>query len=113
VQYNKFISRAAFVAAGLLLTSAAYPFDMGNMMNPSKWMGGNKDHDDYDDYDRGYGYRGYPGYGWGGYPGYGWGGYPGYGGYGYGYGGYPGYTIGTTGAASGTGSGTPAPKLPE
>ncbi|MGD8312485.1 MAG: hypothetical protein PVJ66_07795 [Gammaproteobacteria bacterium] len=72
---------------------------MGNMMNPSKWMGGgDDDRDRYDDYYGGPGY-GYPGGGYGyggpgyGYPGggYGYGG-PGYGypGGGYGYGG-PGY----------------------
>jgi len=89
----------AFVAISLLLANTAYAFDMGNMMNPSKWMGGNKDNDRYDDYrgGPGYGYGG-PGYGYyGGYPGYGgpgygyYGGYPGYGGPGYGYGGYPAY----------------------
>jgi len=69
-------------AAGLMLAGSAQAMNFGDMMNPSKWMGGNKDR--YDDY----GYRGYgyPGYGYGGYPGYGYGGYPGYG-----YGGYPGY----------------------
>jgi len=71
-------------AAGLMLAgSAQASFNFGDMMNPSRWMGGNRDR--YDDY----GYRGYgyPGYGYGGYPGYGYGGgYPGYG-----YGGYPGY----------------------
>jgi hypothetical protein len=38
---------------------------MGNMMNPSKWMGGNKDNDRDDDYydEPGYGYGGAPGYG--------------------------------------------------
>jgi len=81
------------LAAGFLFTSSASAFNMGKMMNPSKWMkGGGKDNYD-DDYDRyggpGYGYGG-PGYGYGG-PGYGYGG-PGYG-YGPGYGGYgaPGY----------------------
>jgi hypothetical protein len=79
-------------AVGLALAGTAQAFDFGNMMNPSKWMGG--DNDRYDDYRGGYGY---PGYGYGGYPGYGgYGGYPGYGGYGGypgygGYGGYPGY----------------------
>ena len=88
--------RAACVVSSLLLASSAHAFDMGNMMNPSKWMGNNNDR--YDDY------RGGPGYGWGGpgyyggYPGYGgpgyYGGYPGYGPPGYGYGGYPGYGYG-------------------
>jgi hypothetical protein len=44
------------------------------MMNPSKWMGGNKDKDRYDDYydEPGYGYPGGPpGYGYGGAPAYG------------------------------------------
>jgi hypothetical protein len=92
------------LAASLLLASPAGAFDMGNMMNPSKWMGGNNDrYDDYDDYGGygggpGYGYPGGPpGYGYGGPPGYGYGGGPGYGyggGPGYGYGGGPGYGAG-------------------
>jgi hypothetical protein len=88
---------AACVASSLLLAGTAHAFDMGNMMNPSKWMNNNNDR--YDDYRGGPGYGyGYPGYGgyYGGYPGYGgpggyYGGYPGYGAPGYGYGGYPGY----------------------
>jgi len=77
--------RVFIVAASLLLTNSAYAMDLGKMMNPSKWMGGNKDNDRYDDY------RGGPGYGYpGGPPGYGYGGAPGYG-PGYGYGGAPGY----------------------
>ena len=82
--------RALFVAASLLLANSAYAMDMGKMMNPSKWMGGNKDNDRYDDY------RGGPGYGYPGGPqGYGYGGTPGYGaGPGYGYGGAPGYDAG-------------------
>jgi len=62
------------VAASFLLANSAAAFDMGNMMNPSKWMGGNKDNDRYDDYDDGPGYGypdGPPGYGYGGAPGYG------------------------------------------
>jgi hypothetical protein len=86
--------------------------DFGNMMNPSKWMGGGRDRDrgDYWDgrgYGPGYGYGG-PGYGWGG-PGYGWGG-PGYGygGPGYGWGG-PGYGYGGPGYGyGGLGYGVPA-----
>jgi len=96
--------RALFVAASLLLANSAYAMDMGKMMNPSKWMGGNKDNDRYDDYrggpgygypggPQGYGYGGAPGYGAG--PGYGYGGAPGYdAGPGYGYGGAPGYDAG-------------------
>ncbi len=115
MQYKNIAPGVTLMAIGLLLANTTYAFDMGNMMNPSKWMGGNNDSDRYDDYDYdyggpgygyggypgyggpGYGYGGYPGYGYGGFPGYGYGGYPGYGGYGgyggpgYGYGGYPGY----------------------
>ena len=91
--------RVLFVAASLLLANPASAFDMGNMMNPSKWMGNKKDDDRYyDDYydGPGYGYGG-PGYGYGapgygGDPAYGYGGAPGYGGDpGYGVGGGPGY----------------------
>jgi hypothetical protein len=86
---------ACIVAVSFLLANSAYAMDMGKMMNPSKWMGGNKDRDRYDDYYGGPGY-GYPG----GPPGYGYGGAPGYGPPGYGYGGAPGY-----GAAPGYGYG--------
>jgi len=65
----------AIVASGLLLASTAHAFDMGNMMNPSKWMGGNKNSDRYDDYGGPGGYGGGPG-GYGGGPG-GYGGGPG------------------------------------
>ena len=101
--------RVIIVAVSLLLANSAYAFDMGNMMNPSKWVGGNKDNDRDDDYydERGYGYPdgppgyyggapgygGPPGYGYGGAPAYGYGGAPGYGNA-PGYGGAPGY--GTT-----------------
>lgn len=100
--------RTICVVASLLVAGSAAAFNMGDMMNPSKWMGGNKDRDRYDDdyyYEGpgyggpgygyggpGYGYGG-PGYGYGGGPGYGYGG-PGYGGPGYGYGGGPGYGYG-------------------
>jgi hypothetical protein len=98
--------RVLIVAVSLLLANSAYAFDMGNMMNPSKWMDGKKDKDRYDDDYGGPGYGGAPGYGYGGDPGYGYGGAPGYGygaapGYGYGgapgygYGGAPGYDYGT------------------
>jgi hypothetical protein len=98
MQYRKVTVTVAFAALSGLFASSAHAFDMGNMMNPSKWMGGgNKDRydDDYYPGGPGYGYPG-PGYGYGGYPGYGgpgygYGGYPGYGGPGYGYGGYPAY----------------------
>jgi len=75
--------------------NAAYALDMGNMMNPSKWMGGNNDrYDDYYDEPR-YGY-GAPGYSYGA-PGYGYGA-PGY------YGGYPGYGVSPTVVVPGGGS---------
>jgi hypothetical protein len=93
---NKVIFRRAVlvVCSTVMLTGAGigHAFDMGNMMNPSKWFGGgNRDRDYYGD-----GYGGGPGYGYGG-PGYGYGG-PGYGygGPGYGYGG-PGYGYGAPG----------------
>jgi len=85
------------IATGLLFANTGYAFDMGNVMNPSKWMGGNSNRDRYDDYDRGYGGPGGPGYGYGG-PGYGpgpyYGGAPGYGYGAPGYGGVPGYGYG-------------------
>jgi hypothetical protein len=85
--------RALFVAASLLLAGSAHAIDMGKMMNPSKWMGGNKDNDRYDDY------RGGPG-GYGGGPG-GYGGGPGgYGGGPAGYGGGPGYVAPASGTAA-------------
>jgi hypothetical protein len=88
---NKQKFRVIIVAASLLLAHQACAMDMGNMMNPSKWMGGNSHNDRYDDYRGGPGYGGGPG-GYGGGPG-GYGGGPG--GYGggpgdYGYGGGPG-----------------------
>ena len=55
--------RGIIVMISLLLANAAYAFDMGNMMNPSKWVGSNRDDDDYDRH--GYGYGGYGGPGWG------------------------------------------------
>lgn len=92
--------RVTLLAAGFLLTNSAYAFNMGNMANPSKWMGGNNDRDRYDDYrdGPGYGYDG-PGYGYGGGPGYG------YGAPGYGYGGGPGYGYGAPGYGYGGGPG--------
>ena len=74
------------VASSLLLAGTAHAIDMGKMMNPSKWMGGNKDNDRYDDY------RGGPG-GYGGGPG-------GYGGGPAGYGGGPGYVAPASGTAA-------------
>ena len=76
MQYKEIKFGVLITAVNLLLVSSAYAFDMGNMMNPSKWTGGNKDNDRYDDYRDGPGY-GYGG-GYGGVPGYG--AAPGYGG---------------------------------
>jgi hypothetical protein len=89
------IAAAASVVGSLTYVPTAEAFGFGDMMNPSKWMGGkNRDRDRYDDdyYDGPGGYGGGPGYGYGG-PGYGYGG-PGYGGPGYGYGAPGGYGYG-------------------
>ena len=121
MQTKPVVFSSVFLALSLLLAMPVQAFDMGNMMNPSKWMGGKKDKDRYDDdyYEDdfygpppGYGY-GAPGYGYGapglgyGAPGYGGYGAPGYGGYGApGYGADPalrglqGYDYGTAGAPS-------------
>lgn len=101
------LAAASVVAGALSYVPVAQAFGFGDMMNPSKWMGG-KNRDRYDDdyYDGpygggpgyggpGYGYGG-PGYGYGG-PGYGYGG-PGYGAPGYGYG-APGYGYGAPAVA--------------
>ena len=84
-------SAVALGLGSLLLVTGAQAMDFGNMMNPSKWMGGGNN-------DRYYG--GGPGYGG---PGYGYGGPGAYGpGYGYGgpgaYGAGPGYGYGGPGA---------------
>jgi len=110
------LRRAVILTFSIVMVTGSgisYAFDMGNMMNPSKWFGGNRDRDRGDYYDDrwggpGYGY-GAPGYGYGG-PGYGYGapGY-GYGGPGYGYG-APGYGYGGPGygyGAPGYGYGAP------
>jgi hypothetical protein len=90
------ICSSVLLATGLLFAGTASAFDMGNMMNPSKWMGGNDDDDYY--YDDYYDYPPPPGYG---APGYGYGA-PGYGGPDYGYG-APGY------GGPGPGYGAPGP----
>lgn len=87
-----FAVAAVAVAIGLpgLVVPEPASAGMFDMMNPSRWFGGNRDYYD-DDYRYGYGRGryGYGGpYGWGGGP-YGWGGGP----YGWG-GGYPGYGYG-------------------
>jgi hypothetical protein len=111
---NRKMKLTAVVATvSVLLAGTAQAFNMGNMMNPSKWMGGNSNSDRYDDYYGGPGgYGGAPGYygggpgGYGGGPGYygggpGYGGDPGYGGGPGGYGGGPGYYGGAPGGYGG------------
>ena len=71
--------------ATLVLSGPAFAVDMGDMMNPSKWMGGNKDRRGEGEYPPPQGYsQGYPGGGpgYGAAPGYGYSGAqaPGYGG---------------------------------
>lgn len=121
------LRRSLIAILGTLVVGATTPsvaFNMGDMMNPSKWMGGGRNRDrGYDDGPYGgpgYGYGGPGGYGGGpgfGGPGYGgYGGGPGYGGYGgpeYGYGGPGGYGGGPGygpggGYPGGYGSGAPA-----
>ena len=102
------LAAASVVAGALSYVPVAQAFGFGDMMNPSKWMGG-KNRDRYDDdyydgpYGGGPGYGG-PGYGYGG-PGYGYGG-PGYGGPGYG---APGYGYGAPGYGYGAPAVAPAP----
>jgi hypothetical protein len=74
---------ALIATLGLATAAPVQAFNMGNMMNPSKWMGGNTNQDDGPPpgYGQGYGpqsgYYGQPGGpGYGGAPGYG--GNPGY-----------------------------------
>ncbi|MGE5152488.1 MAG: hypothetical protein ACM3ST_00595 [Bdellovibrio bacteriovorus] len=121
---KQLVSLAATVSIGLgaLVTAgAAQAFNFGDMMNPGRWFGGDRDRY-YDRYDR-YGYGGpYGGWGgpyggWGGPYGYGgpWGG--GYGPYGWG-GGYPGgygpgSTIVVTPQSGRSEQGPPPPRLPE
>ncbi|MEN8206093.1 MAG: hypothetical protein ABFS24_08770 [Pseudomonadota bacterium] len=40
IKLKRFIS-ISLVYLGLTFANAAFAFDMGNMMNPSKWMGSN------------------------------------------------------------------------
>lgn len=75
------------LAIGMALATFSYApqslaFNMGNMMNPSKWMGGNNNDRDYDRPPPGYGGYSGPGgapYGYGQAPGYGYGSQPAYG----------------------------------
>jgi hypothetical protein len=96
------ISVTALVAL-VAYTPVSQAFNFGNMMNPSRWMGGG-DRDRYDDYDEFYpgGPYGAPGFGYP-YGGYG----PGYGAPGYGAYGAPGYGVPGYGAAV-PGYGAPA-----
>jgi len=111
----------------LATTGTASAFNFGDMMNPGRWFGGDRDRDRYYDYDRywgGYGPYGYRGGPWGGYGpwggGYGpWGG--GYGPWGGGYGpwgGYGGYGPGNTIVVTPRGDSSndkppPPPRAPE
>jgi len=102
------IAAAASVVGSLAYVPTAEAFNFGNMMNPSRWMGGDRDRYDDDYYDDGpYGGRGWGGGPWGG-PGYGGPGYgygaPGYGGYG-----APGYGVPAYGAPA---VAAPAPAAP-
>ncbi len=76
---TKSISAVALGLGSLILADSALAMNFGDMMNPSKWMGGGN-RDRYSGYGGGpsYGYGG-PG-GWGGGPGYGYGGPGGWGG---------------------------------
>jgi hypothetical protein len=113
---------AALCIGGGATANVAQAFDLGNVMNPSRWFDNDRDrgyYRGYGPYYGGYGPYGYGGpyggyggpYGpWGGYPGgYGWGGYPG--GYG-GYGGYP-STIVVNPTQGQQSNQPPPPRLPE
>ena len=43
MRFDKY--RGIVAAAGVLLMGSAHAFNMGNMMNPSQWMGGNNNQD--------------------------------------------------------------------
>ncbi len=115
---NKLVSLTAAVMAGLGALATAGPaqaFNFGDVMNPNRWFGGDRDRDRYYDYDR-YG-GGYGPYGWGGPYGYRGGPWGGYGPWGGGWGGYPGYgpgsTIVVTPQSGGASDKPPPPRLPE
>jgi len=110
---------AALCVGGAAVFNVAQAFDMGNMMNPSRWFDNDRDrgyYRGYDPYYGGYGPYGYGGpyggwggpYGYGGGP-YGWGGYPGYGGYG----GGPSTIVVNPTQGSSNEAPAPAPRLPE
>jgi hypothetical protein len=118
VNRNKLVSLTAAVMAGLGALATAGPaqaFNFGDVMNPNRWFGGDRDRDRYYDYDR-YG-GGYGPYGWGGPYGYRGGPWGGYGPWGGGWGGYPGYgpgsTIVVTPQSGGASDKPPPPRLPE
>jgi len=69
-------SAVALGLGSMFLVTSAQAMDFGNMMNPSKWMGGGNNNRNYGG---GPGYGG-PGYGYGGPAGYRGGPGPGYGG---------------------------------
>ena len=95
-KHTQSFSAVALGIGSLLLAASAQAMDFGNMMNPSKWMGGGNN-------DRNSHYGGGPGYGG---PVYGYGGGPGgYGGGPAGYGGGPGYGYGGGPAGYGGGPG--------
>jgi hypothetical protein len=117
---TKLISVVAGTSLGMAMlatVNVAQAFNMGNMMDPGEWFGG--DDDDYYRYDR-YRYGGGGPYGWGGPYGGGWGGpYGGgwggpYGGWGGPYGGYGGQpsTI-VVNPSSDAKQSAPPPRLPE
>jgi hypothetical protein len=76
------LTAASFTVLAALVSYApvSHAFNFGNMMNPSRWMGGDRDrYDEGYDYPGAYGAPGF-GYPYGGYaPGYGGYGAPGYG----------------------------------
>ena len=49
MQFNAKTYKGILVAASFIFANMSYAFDMGNMMNPSKWMGDKKDKNRYDD----------------------------------------------------------------
>jgi hypothetical protein len=95
------------IMSGMALVPTVWAdgFNPMNMMNPSKWMGGNKN--SRDDYSNGQGYGAPVGYGYGA-PGYGYGA-PGYGvpAYGYATPGYGGYAVPNYGGVPSYGYATP------
>lgn len=110
MQINKIRHGGMLLAMSLLVADPAFALDFGNVMNPTKWFGGNRDR--YDDdyyYDEGPGFGGYPppygAPGAYGPPGFG---YPGYGPPGVGAPGYGAPGVGAPGYGyPGVGAGAP------